>query len=140
MKRFLFPFFAIVILFAGCKLDEAGFPKKEELGLIIGKWYNKSRATVNDPGNIFTGFTVNDYIIFNSNKTATASESFTNSMTTVKYSVTGSTLTITSDAGEVETSIIKKLTTDSLILISQASISAGGTPTTFDVIDKYARK
>ncbi|GAB2984476.1 hypothetical protein GCM10027049_22880 [Mucilaginibacter puniceus] len=147
MKKYLLSLVVTVIMFAGCKLDEAGFPKKGE-SLILGKWYNKSTTTFTPaqngaPANTYTyaDFTANDYISFTSNN-ATMSESFTNSVTTFKYLVLGSTLTLTSNDNppEIETQTITKLTTDSLVLVSNGTADAGGPVTTFTVTDRYARK
>jgi len=147
MKKYLLPLIVTVMMFAGCKLDEAGFPKGDE-SLILGKWYNKSTTTFTPTQNgipastyTYVDFTTNDHISFTSSG-ATISESFTNSVTTFKYSVSGSTLTLTSNdtPPEIETQTITKLTADSLVLVSNGTADAGGPVTTFTVTDRYARK
>lgn len=147
MKKYLLPLVAIVIMFAGCKLDEAGFPKPGD-NLILGKWYNKSSTTFTPAQNgasahsfTYVDFTVNDYISFTSS-TATVSEGFTNSVRSFKYSISGTSLNLTSNdtPPETETQTITKLTADSLVLVSNGTADAGGPVTTFIVTDRYARK
>lgn len=146
MKKYILPLLVAVIMFAGCKLDEAGFPKPGD-NLILGKWYNKSTTTYTPPQNgntvivnINDNYTSSDYISFAAN---TVTFSMTGLGTsTFKYVQSGSTLTLTSptDPTETEAQTISKLTTDSLVLISTGTIDAGGSITTFTVTDRYARK
>ncbi len=147
MKKYLLPLIVTVIMAAGCKLDESGFPKPGE-NLILGKWYTKSTTTYTPAQNgipantyTYTDFTENDYLSFSSN-TVTMSESFTNSTSTFKYSVNGSTLILTSNDSppETETQTVAKLTADSLVLVSNGTASAGGPTTNFIVTERYARK
>jgi hypothetical protein len=146
MKKYLLPLVVMVIMVAGCKLDEAGFPKPGD-NLILGKWYNKSTTTYTPPQNgntvvvnINDNYTSSDYISFATN---TVTFSMTGIGTnTFKYALAGSTLTLTSNdtPPEIETQTILKLTTDSLVLTSNGTVDAGGTITTFTVTDRYARK
>ena len=147
MKKYLLPLAVVVMMAAGCKLDEVGFPKADQ-NLILGKWYNKSSTTYTPAQNgvpantyTYTSFTANDYISFTSS-TATISEGFTSSVSSFKYSVAGSSLTLTSNntPSEIKTQNIVKLTTDSLVLLSDASVVANGITTTSKVTDRYARK
>lgn len=146
MKKYLLLLLCVVAL-AGCRLDEAGFPKEGEIS-ILGKWYNKSTTTFTPAQNgvpansyTFTTFTANDYISFTSN-IATKSESFSDIVTPYKYTLAGSTLSLTSDAfpGEVDIQTITKLTADSLVLTSNGSAIGGPITTTFIVTERYARK
>lgn len=146
MKKYLLPLVVAVIMIAGCKLDEAGFPKPGE-NLILGKWYNKSTTTYTPPQNggvlyvnVNNNYTSSDYISFSTN---TVTYSMTGMGTsTAKYSIAGTTLTLTSNATppETETQTIAKLTADSLVLLSDATIVANGVTTTSRITDRYARK
>lgn len=146
MKKYLLPLVVTVMMIAGCKLDEAGFPKPGE-NLILGKWYNKSTTTYTPPQNggvayvnVYNNYTSSDYISFSTN---TVTYSMTGIGTsTAKYSVAGSTLTLTSNVTppETETQTIAKLTADSLVLLSDATIVANGATTTSRITDRYARK
>ena len=146
MKKYLLPLVVAVMMVAGCKLDDAGFPKPGE-NLILGKWYNKSSTTYTPPQNgntvivnINDNYTSSDYISFGSNTVTFSMTGLGNS--TFKYALSGSTLTLTSNdtPPEIETQTVSKLTTDSLVLVSNGTIDAGGTITTFTVTDRYARK
>ena len=142
-KHLLFALLTIAAL-SGCKLDDAGFGKTDS-SLIIGKWYNKSTTTYTpaqngQPANssTYVDFTANDFLSFNTN-TVTMSEGFTNTSADYKYTLRGSTLTIT-NVNDTETETVLKLTTDSLVLVSDAQVEANGVTTVAKVTDRYARK
>ncbi len=148
MKKYLLLFISIVAI-AGCKLDEAGFPKPGE-NIILGKWLNKSTTTYTPAQNgqiahtaIFNTFTADDYLLFKST-TVTMSQGFTTPAMSMqyKYVVSGSNLILTStvDPTDTETHIVQKLTADSLVLVKNISADAGGIITTAIVTDRYARK
>jgi hypothetical protein len=146
MKKYLQPLAIIIMMVAGCKLDEAGFPKPGE-NLILGKWYNKSTTTYTPPQNglllsvsIDNNFTSSDYIQFSGN---TVTKSMTGLGTgTLNYTISGSTLTLTSttDPTDIETSTISKLTADSLVLVSTFSLTAGTVVNTSTITERFARK
>lgn len=146
MKKYLLSLLVAVIMFAGCKLDEAGFPKKGE-NLILGKWYNKSTTTYTPPQNglllsvsVDNNFTSSDYIQFSAN---TVTRSMTGLGTgTLNYTYSGSTLTLTSttDPTDIQTNIVSKLTADSLVLVSTFSLTAGTVVNTSTITERFARK
>lgn len=145
MKKYLLIFIGVVVL-AGCRLDEAGFPKAGQVS-ILGKWYNKSTTTYTPPQNGFllyvnvdNNFTSSDYVQFGTN---TATRSITGAGTgTFKYTYSGSTLTLTSttDPTDIQTNTVSKLTADSLVLVSTAVVTAGTVVNTSTITERYARK
>ncbi|MEO8887261.1 MAG: hypothetical protein ABI367_14440 [Mucilaginibacter sp.] len=146
MKKYLVLLTIIIVFLGGCKLDEAGFPIAGS-SLLIGKWYNKSTTTYTPPQNggvvsftINNNYTTSDYLLFD---VGTVTASIIGLPTnTYKYVYQGSTLTLTSnvDPTNIETSTVQKLTADSLVLVSTATITINGAITLSTVTDHYAHK
>ena len=139
MKKYLLLLLCVVAL-GGCKLDEAGFPKEGEVSLI-GKWYNKKTDTSGGVITVNSNYTSSDYLLFGTNTVTFSMTGF--GTITSKYVKNGSTLTVTSsaDATDIDNYTISKLTTDSLVLVSNSTVTVnGGTPIVTITTDRYARK
>jgi len=146
MKKYLLLFISIVVL-AGCKLDEAGFPTPEAAGTITGTWFIKKQTTsgialgIPIPTNTDTNFTSLDFYRFNADLSVVFSESnpvmVTNGTYVYKKTLSPSTLVLTKN-GTDNNFTVKKLTSDSLVLASNISMPSIGTET--NVIIRLARK
>jgi hypothetical protein len=144
------PFLIIMALFCvitGCKIDEAGLPKKSSAttsGSLVGMWFIKTQITVGTAlgmpiNSTSTGFTNQDYYIFNSDKTFKTSDatSTPTEVSTGSYTYANRLLTL-SNADGIGTFTIDKLTADSLIMHTSVSVPALATAT--DVTLKLAHQ
>ncbi len=137
---------------AGCKLDEAGFPKDAlTSGTITGTWFIKKQTTsgtvlgIAFPATTTTDFTATDYYRFNTDKSVVFSQSNPTTVTsgTYIYTKNGTTHTLFVDNPGADASFdnsftIAKLTTDSLVLTTTVSVPALSTETNITL--RLARK
>ena len=146
MKKYLLLLFCVVAL-GGCKLDEAGFPKEESAGTIIGTWLIKKQTTsgialgIPIPTNTDTDFTSLDFYRFNADLSVVFSESnpvmVTNGTYVYTKTVSPQTLVLTKN-GTDNNFTVKKLTSDSLVLAANILMPSLSTET--NVIIRLARK
>jgi hypothetical protein len=121
MKRPYLIMLLLVSIIAGCKKDET---QKEAEVTVLGKWYVKSLYSsggVNAGTN--TSFTVNDYYLFNSDKTVNISQSTPAVSSALAYTyvkdTSGEKITL-SNTDRTTIYNVGKLTVDSLVMTSAA--------------------
>lgn len=146
MKKPLLIIISLFFAITGCKIDEAGLPKKSlatNSGSLVGMWFLKTQITVGTAFGIpindtETSFTNQDYFMFNSDKTVKVSQaSSTPPASTGNYTYVNKILTISNtDGGGIFT--VDKLTADSLIMHTSISVPALSTAT--DVTLKLAHQ
>jgi len=145
MKKPILILILVACIIAGCKVDEAGFPKVSTNTLLVGTWYIKA-AINNQPGypaDTVTSFTSKDYFMFNSDNTVKLSYSFPDTSATTRYSYTNSTSgqqVVVGGSTDNTIYTIDKLTTDSLIMSWTITVTFGSLTTSIPSNYKLAHK
>lgn len=140
MRRNLHIILAIgaTTIIGGCKVDSSGFDQtavNNSKSLLPGMWYVKAQII---SGDTVRNFTAKDYYIFNIDNTFKYSSSYPDKLINGRYTSTYQQLSFGPDAEDNYT--ISKLTTDSLIMYSPISGSAGSSVAVNKITYKLARK
>jgi len=135
MKKPLLILIALICAIAGCKIDEAGIPKKQSNQLLNGKWFLKA-SIATDPTTGATDlesyYTAKDYYVFNNDNSLNYSSSFPDTTINTRYSYTNSSSgqhIFIGEGSDITNITINKLTADSLIILTSIDASISGSIT-----------